>query len=397
VGRSIHKLSDRKCKTAKPGRHSDGGGLYLVVTGPDARSWSFFYKIAGKRREMGLGSYRDVPLGRARELATLARVDRTAGLDPKVARDARRGSAVTFGQAGDKLLESLEPGWTNLKHRQQWRHALTVYAAALRPIPVDRINTEVVLETLRPLWLSRPESAARLCIRVERVLDWARAHGHRSGENPARWRGHLRGLLPRRIQARRHHPAMAFDELPAFMTALRGVDSLGARALQVTILTACRTSEVLGARWSEVNFDGRMWTIPAHRMKSRREHRVPLSGQALVVLRELHELRQSDFVFPGRTRSRPAAHVIMLRVLQQLGHKGITVHGFRSSFRDWAAERSNFPREVVEMALAHAVGDATERAYARSDLLERRRKLMDAWSNFCSKPLVTGAVVPLQR
>jgi integrase len=385
MGRSIHKLSNRKCETAGPGRYVDGGGLYLVVSSKDARSWVFFWKMGGKRREMGLGSFRDVSLGRARELAAIARADRAAGHDPMVARDSRKAGTMTFGEAADKFIESMEAGWANAKHRYQWRETLKTYAAPLRAIPVSRITTDDVVGVLKPLWLTKSETAGRLRGRIERVLDWAKARGHREGENPARWRGHLANLLPRRPRlSRGHHPAMPFAELPQFIAKLRSMTGVGRRALEFTILTAVRTNEALGAKWTEIDFEQQVWVIPAGRMKAGKEHRVPLSHRAVAILQELHELNVSPYAFPGLTRERPLSNLAMNRVLARAGISPAiaTVHGFRSSFRDWAGECTAFPREIAEAALAHQVGDATERAYRRADALNKRRELMAAWARY---------------
>ena len=392
MGRPLHRLSDRKCKTARPGRYADGGNLYLVVDSPDSRYWSFMWKD-GKRREMGFGSLRAVSLADARKLAAQARADVAAGIDPRQARDARRGSALTFGQVAERVLAALEPGWTNKMHRHQWRRSLTVDAASLRDMPIDRIDTAAVLSVLTPLWTTRPETASRLRLQLERVLDWARAHSHRGGENPARWRGHLRDLLPKRTMQVQHYAAAPFDELPEIMQQVRAIDGFASRALEFCILTACRTSEVLGARWDEIDLEARLWCIPAGRMKSRREHRVPLSDQAGNILRELP--RMNEFLFPGQKRGHHLSHVRMLLVLRQIGSR-VTVHGMRAAFRTWAQERTGYQREVIEVCLAHVVGDATERAYARGDLLAKRQQVMEAWSNFLSR--TTGAaVIPLHR
>jgi integrase len=398
MSRSIHKLSVRKCESASIGRFADGGGLYLVVSGKDARSWVFFWKVGRKRREMGLGSLRDVSLARARELATKARADRAAGRDPIAARNARKSGSITFGQTADKLIESMEAGWRNAKHRYQWRQTLTTYAARLRATAVSQITTEQVLDVLKPLWLTKSETAARLRGRIERVLDWAKAHGYRSGENPARWKGHLANLLPRRQRLTRgHHPAMPFSNLPEFMTKVRAMAGIGPRALEFTILTAARTGEVLGARWSEIDFQNKIWTIPAHRMKAGKEHRVPISDEAVKILQALHPLATSEFIFPGQKRGQPLSNMIMKSVLSRAGVNPsvASVHGFRATFKTWASERGNFFRELVEMALAHINADKVEAAYLRGDMLAKRRKLMDAWAQFCCRPIATDTVVQL--
>jgi integrase len=289
---------------------------------------------------------------------------------------------MTFGEAADALIESMASSWRNEKHRRQWKMTLTVYCEPLRSKSVAEVGTEDVLKVLQPLWKTKPETASRLRGRIERVFDFARARGQRTGENPARWRGHLDAILPRRAKLTRgHHKAMPFDEVPAFMAALREREGVAPRALEFTILTAARSGEVLGARWDEVNLEACVWTVPAARMKAGREHRVPLSAPAVEILRQMEHKRLGEYVFPGMRSGRPLSVMALEMVLRRM-KVDVTVHGFRSAFRDWAGERTHFPREVAEAALAHLVGDAVERAYRRGDALEKRRKLMDAWSNF---------------
>jgi integrase len=393
MGRPLHRLSDRRVRTAPPGQYSDGGNLYLIVASRDSRYWTFIWKEAGRRREMGLGSLRAVSLARARELAGEARADIAEGRDPRLARAARRGSAMTFAQAAEKVLAALEPGWSNQTHRHQWRRSLLVDAVALADITISRVDTAAVLSVLIPLWTSRPETAARLRLRVERVLDWGAAHGYRSAENPARWRGHLKNLLPKRIDQPRHLAAAPFDDLPALMAQVRALDGFAPRALEFCVLTAARTGEVLGARWDEIDFDARLWVIPAARMKSRREHRVPLPDQALALIRDLP--RTNEYLFPGRDRGRHLSHFAMLLVLRKIGSR-VTMHGMRSAFRDWCSEKTGFQRQVIEICLAHAVGNITERSYARSDLLAKRAQVMIAWADFLDGP-ASADVIPLRR
>jgi integrase len=395
MSKQLHKLSARAVATlTKPGRHSDGGGLYLNITATGARSWVFMWKVAGKRREMGLGSLRDVPLAKARERAADARQKLADGLDPIAVRD--KPKVMTFGEAADALIESMSSSWSSNKHRAQWRMTLAVYCEPLRSKPVAEIGAEDVLKILQPLWATKPETASRLRGRIERVLGFARARGQRSGENPARWRGHLDALLPKRAKLMRgHHKAMPFDDLPAFMASLREREGIAPRALEFAILTAARSGEVLGARWDEVNLDAGQWIVPATRMKAGREHRVPLSARAVEILRQLEQARFSEFVFPGLKRNRPLSVMALDRVLRRM-KVDVTVHGFRSAFRDWAGERTYFPREIAEAALAHLVGDAVERAYRRGDALEKRRLLMDDWARFC-EPKGSGTVVPIGR
>jgi len=384
MSKQLHKLSARAVATlSKPGRHSDGGGLYLNLTGSGARSWVFMWKVAGRRREIGLGSLRDVTLAKARDRAAEARRLLADGLDPLAARTKPR--TMTFGEAADALVESMSPSWRNEKHRAQWRMTLTAYCSPIRTLPVADLTTEDVLQVLRPIWLTKSETASRLRGRIERVFDFAKARGMRSGENPARWRGHLDAVLPRRQKLTRgHHKAMPFDEVPQFIDRLHGMEGVAPRALEFLILTAGRTGEVLGAKWDEIDLANRIWTVPATRMKAGREHRVPLTSRALAILADLHVLRTSEYVFPGLKRGRPLSNMALEAVLRRVNVEA-TVHGFRSAFRDWAGERTHFPRELAEAALAHLVGDAVERAYRRGDALEKRRQLMSVWTDFIGR------------
>jgi integrase len=284
----------------------------------------------------------------------------------------------------DAVVASLSAGFRNDKHKAQWRSTLETYAAPLRNKPVDAIVTDDVLVVLKPIWITKAETASRLRGRIEKVLDAAKAKGFRSGENPARWRGHLDHLLPRPSKlSRGHHAAMPYEEVAEFIGKLRANQSLGALALELCILTAARSGEILGMRWSEVDLNKAVWTVPAHRMKAGREHRVPLANGAATILRQLWKSRTGDFVFPGNVREKPLSSMAMEMVLRRMNIQNATVHGFRSSFRDWAGNVSSFPREIVETALAHVIGDKAEQAYRRSDALEKRRKLMEAWSAYC--------------
>jgi integrase len=349
------------------------------------------WKVDGKRREMGLGSLRDVPLAKARERAAEARQKLADGLDPIAARD-NKPREMTFGEAADALIESMSSSWRNEKHRAQWRMTLTVYCEPLRARPVTEIGTEDVLKVLKPLWTAKPETASRLRGRIERVLDFARAQGHGPGENTARWRGHLDAVLPKRAKLTRgHHKAMPFDDVPTFMANLRERDGIAPRALEFAILTAARSGEVFGALWEEFDLEACVWTVPARRMKAGREHRVPLSTRAIEILQAMQQKRLGDLVFPGVKAGRPLSVMALEMVLRRM-KVDVTVHGFRSAFRDWAGERTHFPREVAEAALAHLVGDAVERAYRRGDALEKRRKLMDAWASFLQQKARSNVV-----
>lgn len=307
--------------------------------------------------------------------------------------------AITFDAAKDAYIEAHEPSWRNPKHRQQWRNTLDTYASpVLGAVPIQQIETGLVLKVIEPLWNKKPETAGRIRGRIEAILDWAKARGYRAGENPARWRGHLANVLPARTKLRRvrHHPALPYVEVPAFMSQLRARTNIAASALRFVILTAVRTGEGIRAQWSEFNLQEGVWTIPGERMKSGRAHRVPLSTAALEIVRDMEGIRHNEFVFPGQRRNKPLSDMSMLMMLRDMGRQDITVHGFRSSFRDWAAEATNFPREVAEAALAHVVGDKVEAAYRRGDLFVKRAKLMEAWATFATKdPKAFGQVISL--
>jgi integrase len=398
MARQVNRLSAQQVKTiTKTGRHADGGNLYLVVDESGARRWVFLFRWKGRLREMGLGSARDVPLARARELAGEARALLAAGQDPLERRASAQGKP-TFGAIADEVVAGLSAGWRNEKHRAQWRMTLTKYAAPLRDIPVDEVNTAAVLRVLEPLWAKRPETASRLRGRIEKVLNAAKAKGLRSGENPALWRGHLDQLLSKRQRlSRGHHAAMPIDGMPDFMSELRRRDAVAAWALEFCILTAARSGEVLGARWDEIDREKRVWVVPRERMKAGREHRVPFSEAALAVLNRAEALRTegNPFVFPGTKPGRPLSITSMGMLLRRMKRDDVTVHGFRSTFRDWASECTGFSHEVCEKALAHTIANKVEAAYRRGDLLEPRRKLMEAWAAFLAP--AEGNVVRLGR
>ena len=396
MARNINRLSARTVATAiKHGRHADGGGLYLSISSNGGRRWVFLFRWHGKPTEIGLGSARDVTLSRARASASQARTKLAEGINPKDARRPLEGA--TFGECADRVIAAMRPSWRNAKHAAQWEMTLRVYAASLRRLPVGKITTDDVLAVLKLLWTEKPETASRLRGRIERVLDAAKAQGLRTGENPARWRGHLDQLLPKRHQLTRgHHAAMNYVELPAFINDLQARQATAALALEFTILTAARSGEVLGARWKEFDFDRAVWTVPAGRMKAGREHRVPLSRRALKIVKVLHEARTGDFVFPGQNAGKPLSVMALEMMLRRMKIEDATVHGFRSAFRDWAAERTNFTNEVCEAALAHVIGNKAEAAYRRGDLFDKRRKLMEAWAVYCATPKA-GKVVAFRR
>ena len=358
-------------------------------------------------RDAGLGSYPTVSLVKARGQAEQCRRLLAAGIDPiearKEERAAARGEAEktrTFEQCAKAFINSHEAGWRNDKHRYQWRATLETYVyPSFGALSVGEVKTEHVLRALNPIWRVKPETATRVRGRIEAILNWAKVHGLREGENPAQWRGHLDQLLPATSKVRRveHHAALPYREVPDFMALLRQETGITARALEFLILTATRTGEALGARWEEIDLKEHSWTIPARRMKAAKNHRVPLSVRILAIVKEMAEIRQSEFVFPGAKPGRPLSQMACLMLLRRMGYGHVTGHGFRSSFRDWTAECTSFPREVAEMALAHAVPDAVEAAYRRGDLFDKRKKLMEAWAHFCARDVHAGRVVPLLR
>jgi integrase len=390
------RLTARKVETAKAGKYSDGNNLYLIVSDTGTRKWVLRFTWRDKAREMGLGTPATVSLAEAREKAANARRMIARGLDPILERK-RTGCVPTFGEMADQVREALCAGFRNEKHKAQWKSTLATYAASLGDKPVDSITTDDVLAVLKPIWTTKSETASRVRGRIEKILDAAKAKDYRHGENPARWRGHLDHLLSKKSKlTRAHHAAMPYDHIAAFVGRLRESDSVGPLALEFCILTAARSGEVLGARWSEIDLDKKIWAVPAYRMKAGREHRVPLSERAVAILRQLAEIRTGDFVFPGQRKDRPLWSVTMNMTLRRIEVEGVTVHGFRSSFRDWAGNETPYPRDLIETALAHVVGDEAERAYRRSDALEKRRALMETWAMHCD-PARTAKVLPLRR
>jgi integrase len=405
---NVNKLSARAVSNAKtPALYGDGGGLYLQVSSTGTKSWLFRYKFGGRSRYMGLGSLATVSLAKARELASECRQLRLQGLDPIDHRNAVRAAALldaakamTFDECRDAYIATHKVGWRNAKHQVQWVNTLNTYVTPIfGKLPVQTVDVALVMKVLEPIWSIKPETASRLRGRIERIVDWAKTRGFRSGENPARWRGHLDHLLPARSKVRKvqHHAALPFNEIASFMSALRERDGIAARALEFAVLTAARTGEVLGATWDEIDLRKRTWTIPAARMKGEREHRVPLSDDAIKLLEHMQNLQSNELVFPGHRRGRPLSNMALLMMLRRMGRGALTTHGFRSSFRTWAAERTAFPSEVVEAALAHMIRDKTEAAYQRGDLFEKRQRLMTEWARYCASPLAAASVVPLKR
>ncbi len=388
MARAVNKLTALGVTRAKePGRYGDGDGLYLIVDPNGSRRWLLIFRQYGKQREMGLGSASVVSLADARRRRDDARRLVSEGRDPiaeKRKPDPGKIQAVTFGAFADALVPEIVKGFRNATHRGQWHTTLTMYAAPIRSKPIASITTDDVLSIVSPIWLTKSETASRVRGRIERVLDAAKAKGLREGENPARWRGHLDHLLPKRRKLTRgHHKALPFEQVPAFVASLRARSAVTASALEFTILTAARVGESLGARWDEIDRKAKVWIVPAERMKAGREHRVPLSPRALEILDAMAPLRRGDLVFPSFKANKAMSDMALSALLKRM-KADCTTHGFRSSFRDWTGETTSFPREIAEAALAHSVGDETERAYRRGDALEKRRVLMNAWASYVS-------------
>ena len=402
MSRTIHRLKAvAVAQMNKPGLYADGGGLYLQITPAGVRSWLFRYMRNGKARGMGLGPLHTITLSKARVKAHECREMLLAGADPlevkKEAQHAQRlndAKALSFRDCATSYHLAHKDGWKNKKHADQWTNTLSTYAyPIIGDLPVASVDVGLVMKILEPIWRTKSETASRLRGRIESVIDWATARGFRNGENPARWKGHLDHLLMSRSAANKvvHHPALPYSDVAKFIVDVRQQEGFAKQALELLILTASRTSEVLNATWDEVDLDLAIWTIPAARMKAGREHRVPLSQHACEILRNQLALRKgqqrdadADYVFPGRKSSQPLSNMALLQLLKRMNRSDLTVHGFRSTFRDWAGECTNHPRETAEAALAHTVKDKTEAAYARGDLFEKRRVLMSDWSTFCT-------------
>ena len=409
MAREADRLNAAGVKTEKKaGYHPDGGGLYLQVSKSGSKSWIFRYTLAGKPCEMGLGSYNAFTLAEARARAKVQRKLLTDGINPLetkrsdlLARRMAEANIITFDKAATAYIDSNSPAWRNAKHGDQWRNTIATYASpVIGKLPVSKIDTAHVLRILKPIWLEKTETAVRLRGRIEKILDWAKAQGYRSGDNPAAWRGHLdAGLLPApsKVAAAGHHTALPWPEIGAFMAALRAVQGAGARAMEIIIMTATRTSEVLNAKWIEFDLDAKLWTIPKERMKSFKAHRVPLSDAVMAVLMAVKaDSGGGEYVFSGRKAGTPLTNMACLQTLRRMGRGDLTVHGFRSTFRDWVSETTSYPRDVAEMALADTIEDKSEAAYRRGDLIEKRRALMADWAAHCAVVHVSGDVVAIR-
>jgi integrase len=412
MGNTKNRLTVKTVESKKvQGYYADGGNLYLRVTKNLSKTWAFVYKKNGKRSEIGLGSVDDMTLMEARngkkgidgadQLNALLK----AGIDPlfekkRLANEdkAQRAQAMTFQQCADAYINAHRAGWKNPKHIQQWQNTLTQYAYPFfGDLDVKLIDTGLITKCLEPIWLTKNETAGRVRGRIESILDWATVRKYREGVNPARWRGHLDKLLAKqsKVQKTEHHKALPYLEINAFISQLHKQDGIAAKCMEFTILTAARTGETIGATWDEIDLIAKTWTIPAIRMKAEREHRVPLSIDALNIINDMAATRINDYVFPGTKKG--LSNMAMLAVLKRMDRADITVHGFRSTFRDWAAESTAYPGEVVEMALAHAIKNLTEAAYRRGDLIEKRGRLMEEWARYCKTARLSGDVVPINK
>jgi len=436
VARQTERLSSAKVRHAKAGMHADGGGLYLQVTagkevGQLNKSWLFRFALKGKERQMGLGSLNTVGLSDAREEAERCRKLLKDGKDPiearkteRAAQETAKAKSVPFEWCATEYMKAHEAGWRNAKHRQQWQNTLSTYAyPIIGKLPVDAIDTGLVMQILQLIWIEKNETASRVRGRIEKILDWAKVNGHRSGDNPARWRGHLDHLLAARNKVHKveHYPALPYEQIPEFMAELRTQEGLAAKALEFTILTAARSGEARGIPWEgEINVG--VWTVPTHRMKREREHRVPLTSPAVAVIEYMRSVRQNDYVFPGDKADDPLSDMALTEVIRRMnearkkvdlplwvdpkqGNREVVPHGFRSTFKDWAtdwapapdeiveaAKRGElveaFPRDMIEVALAHRLDSKTEEAYRRSDMFKKRRRMMEAWARYCDTPVM---------
>ena len=380
-------------RLSKRGLYGDGGGLYLQITAAGVKSWIFRYRDNGRLRNHGLGPLGTVSLAEAREAALECRKLRLQGIDPIEAKKQKRAAekleaakSITFAECANAYIEAHRTGWKNAKHVYQWEMSLGKHAyPVFGDLPVAAVDAPLVLRALEPIWATKNETAKRLRGRIERVLDWAKVRGYRTGENPAAWKGNLAHTLPapKRVAQVKHHPALPHAQISAFWSDLAEHTSTSAQALRFAILTAARTGEVLGATWDEVDLEAAVWTVPAERMKIRKEHRVPLPPTAVALLKEQYEKRNGDYIFPGAKPGCTLSNMALLTLLRRMKRNELTVHGFRSTFRDWAAECTDAPREVPEVALAHTISNQVEAAYRRTDLFEKRRALMEEWAGYC--------------
>lgn len=410
MAQAINRLSAAAIKNArKDGLYADGNGLYLQVSKTGTKSWSFRFTLNGKARQMGLGPLNELGLKDARDEAIGCRALLRDGIDPIEDREARRSAAQaetakvqTFKYCAREYIRGQSSAWKNVKHGKQWTRTLETYVyPTIGALPVDKVDTPLIVQILTPIWHTKTETASRVRGRIESILDWAAVSGFRQGENPARWRGHLDKMFPKRSRVKpvKHYPSLPYPEMPKFMEALTTEEGHTITAFTFAVLTASRTGEVIGARWDEFDLQRKIWTIPAERMKAKKEHRVALSDKALELIQSLPVHGDSPYVFPGRRVKKPMSNMAFIQILKRLGYSHVTPHGFRSTFRDWVSEATGYPSEVAEMALAHSVSDKVEAAYRRGDLLQKRFNLMDDWAGYCHSPPLEDEenVVPLSR
>jgi integrase len=408
MGRTINKLTAKTVAAlSAPGYYGDGNGLWLQISKYGTKNWVYRFTLNSKSREMGLGPVTDIFLAKARQDIQGYRDQVRQGVDPIEARKADKqakqkeaAKTKTFDECVASFLEAKESEWKNAKHRQQWENTLKTYARpVIGKLSVADVDTGLVLKILEPIWLTKTETATRVRGRIENVLDWATTREYRQGLNPARWRGHLETLLPKpsKVSKIDHHAALPFKLLGGFVKLLRKETCTAARALEFTILVVARTSEVLNAKWCEIDMDEKIWIIPAYRMKSGKEHRIPLNERAIQLLEEMKKIKSNDYIFPGMKLGRPLSNMSMLAVLKRLERSDLTTHGFRSTFRDWAGESTAYPREVIEHALAHQLKDKAEAAYARGTLFDKRKRLMADWANYCNTIQHNGRVTSIRE
>lgn len=407
MAKQIEKLTQEFVATVdKPGMYPDGLGLYLQVSKWQTKSWLFRYSQNYRLRSLGLGACHTITLTEARKRAKQARQQLLDGLDPIDTKHEKRQSALaararmmTFDQCAAAYIEAHRHGWKNPKHADQWTNTINTYASpTIGGLAVSEVDTALVMKVLQPIWATKTETATRVRGRIESILGWATVSGYRTGDNPARWRGHLDNLLPKRSKVKKveHHPALPYAEMGVFTHDLRKQDGVAPLALEFTILTIARTGEVIGARPGEFDLRGKMWTVPPERMKSGKEHRVPLCDRAVAIAKDLIKLG-GDYVFPGLKPKKPLSNMAMLSVLKRMGRGDLTVHGFRSTFRDWAAEQTAYPHEMAEMALAHTIGDKVEAAYRRGDLFKKRIRMMQDWQKHCDTIASKANVTPIKK
>jgi len=397
-------------KNTRKGKYSDGvNNLYLEIKASGSKSWIFRYTIYGKRKEMGLGAFPAIELKEAREVAAglykAIKADPTH--DPIIERKKAVAKAkleqqenqVTFKWCAEQFIESKAPEWNNKKSPQQWTNTLTTYAYPfIGDYPVKEINTELIMRVLKPIWTTKTETATRIRGRIENILSWAAVQGYRANDNPALWKGHLENLLPKpnKVKKVKPHKALPYKEINTFISELRSHKTMSAFALEVLILTATRTSEVTGALWQEIDFDAGVWAIPADRMKADKEHSIPLSSRALEIIQQLYEVRTSEYIFQGGRVGKGLSNAAMDKLLQVSMKYDVTVHGFRSTFRDWTAEETTYPNELCEMAMAHTIKNQAEAAYRRGDMLKKRMQLMEDWQKYIEQEPVTAKVISIK-